>query len=63
MKNIILNFTSKENIAEFILACRITDVSTDMNYLTVTGSFTDECLKKALDQYKALVCKRSDYTE
>lgn len=62
MNRIVLNFPSKEKIAEFILDCRIQQVETDLNYLTVTGIFTEECLEMALKQYGARVCERSDYT-
>lgn len=62
MNRVVLNFPSKEKIAEFILGCKINDVETDMNYLTVTGAFTDDCLATAIKTYRATVCERSDYT-
>jgi predicted metalloenzyme YecM len=62
MTRIILSFTSKEDIAEFILNCKITEVQIDMNYLTVSGSFTEDCLELAFNQYGALISEKSDYT-
>jgi hypothetical protein len=60
MKKVVLSFPTKEEMAEFVLACKIKG-EIDPVYNTVTGSFDDECIDVATKQYKATIAEAPDF--
>lgn len=61
MKKLVLAFPSQGSMAEFILTCKITEVDTDYVYSTLTGTFSEECLKVAIEQFGATISEAPDF--
>jgi hypothetical protein len=60
MKKIVLSFTSKESMAEFLLACKIKADIDPVNY-TITDAFDQECIDIAINQYGAKIAEAPDF--
>jgi hypothetical protein len=60
MPKLVLAFPSGERMASFVLECKITRVKTDSRYFTLTGEFSEECVKMALKDYSASIAKSTD---
>jgi hypothetical protein len=60
MKKIVLSFQSKESMAEFVLTCKIKG-EIDPIYFTITGTFDEECMGIAINQYQATIAEAPDF--
>ena len=61
MKKMVLAFSSKERMAEFVLECKIIRVKTNLEDITLTGIFSDECLDIAIKEYGAFIPNPPDF--
>lgn len=56
-----LAFPTKASMAEFVLACKLTQVETNVEEIMLTGIIPEECLQIAFEQYGAFIPNPPDY--
>jgi hypothetical protein len=61
MRKMVLVFSSRERMAEFVLECKIVHVHTDPVACTLTGSFSEDCIEMAVNHYGAHIANPPDF--
>ncbi|GAB4092553.1 hypothetical protein [Flaviaesturariibacter terrae] len=61
MHKVVLAFPSRADMAEFIIACKIVHVTTDVENCKLTGTFSGDCLSFAREQYGATIDAAPDF--